>query len=307
MKRTVKQMENESFSTSQIESLAAAHYGMSVIATRLVGELDLNFLLSDQHSGRYVLKIAHAGETLLQLQMQNAIINQLGTSGSGLRVQKIIPSIDGEEIISLDQENGSLRYMRLLTWIEGKPLAKFAHILLPFYLKLGAFCGSLCRALKGFDHPGAHRFMKWDPSQASWIRPHLEKFSGERRAMAHYFYSQFEEFVVPELESLPKSVNYNDANDYNVLLSRGAGIPEVAGVIDFGDAVYTHTVNELAIAIAYATMNKPDPLEAASHIVAGFHSVFPFDTHRDPGGFSYRHCPAAHQRGLRRTQQKKRA
>lgn len=275
MKRTVKQMENESFSTSQIESLVAAHYGMSVIATRLVGELDLNFLLSDQHSGRYVLKIAHAGETLLQLQMQNAIINQLGTSGSGLRVQKIIPSIHGEEIISLDQENGSLRYMRLLTWIEGKPLAKFAPHSAALLFKVGAFCGSLCRALKGFDHPGAHRFMKWDPSQASWIRPHLEKFSGERRAMAHYFYSQFEEFVVPELESLPKSVNYNDANDYNVLLSRGAGIPEVAGVIDFGDAVYTHTVNELAIAIAYATMNKPDPLEAASHIVAGFHSVFP--------------------------------
>ncbi len=275
MNPTVDQMEKDQFSTGKISRLAADHYGKEVSATKLVGELDLNFLLTEQKGQQYVLKIAHAGENLLQLQMQNAIIKQLGGSGGRLHVQEIIPSSQGEEIVFLEQKDGSLRYMRLLSWIEGKPLAKFAPHSASLLFKVGAFCGNLCQALKGFDHPGAHRFMKWDPSQAKWIKPHLDKFSGERGAVVRYFYSQFETIAFPALEGLRKSINYNDANDYNILLTAAAEGPEVAGVIDFGDAVYTHTANELAIAIAYATMNKPDPLEAATHIVSGFHSAFP--------------------------------
>ncbi|MFI5154642.1 MAG: aminotransferase class III-fold pyridoxal phosphate-dependent enzyme [Chitinophagales bacterium] len=275
MKPTVVQMEDDQFSIGRISRLAADHYGKEVRTTKLVGELDLNFLLSDQSGEQYVLKIAHAGENLLQLQMQNAIIRQLGDSGGRLLVQKIIPSSQGEEIVSLVQKDEGLRYMRLLTWIKGKPLAKFAPHSASLLFKVGAFCGNLCQVLKGFDHPGAHRFMKWDPSQAEWIRPHLDKFSGEQGAMVRYFYSQFEGFALPALKGIRKSINYNDANDYNILLTDASEETEVAGVIDFGDAVYTHTVNELAIAIAYATMNKPDPLEAATHIVSGFHSVFP--------------------------------
>ena len=51
--------------------------------------------------------------------------------------------------------------------------------------------------------------------------------------------------------------------------------PEVIGVIDFGDMVFSHLVNELAIAIAYGAMNLPDPLGAAIEIARGYASVFP--------------------------------
>lgn len=48
-----------------------------------------------------------------------------------------------------------------------------------------------------------------------------------------------------------------------------------ASIFDFGDALYTATVNELAIAAAYAILHKPDPLAAAAHLVRGYHAAHP--------------------------------
>jgi 4-aminobutyrate aminotransferase-like enzyme len=59
-----------------------------------------------------------------------------------------------------------------------------------------------------------------------------------------------------------------------VLVSHDVNDPKVPGVIDFGDVVYTHTVNELAVAAAYAIMDKPNPLQAACQIVEGYHSEY---------------------------------
>jgi 4-aminobutyrate aminotransferase-like enzyme len=49
----------------------------------------------------------------------------------------------------------------------------------------------------------------------------------------------------------------------------------VTGVIDFGDMVYSQTVNEVAIACAYAMLDKADPLAAAKWVVGGYHQVNP--------------------------------
>ena len=39
--------------------------------------------------------------------------------------------------------------------------------------------------------------------------------------------------------------------------------------------VHSCTINELAIAIAYAILDKPDPISVAQDITAGYHAVFP--------------------------------
>ncbi|MEO2099842.1 MAG: peptidase M23, partial [Flavobacteriaceae bacterium] len=51
--------------------------------------------------------------------------------------------------------------------------------------------------------------------------------------------------------------------------------PQVRSLIDYGDAIYTQTINDLAICCAYAIMDIPDPLEAALPIVRGYHKSFP--------------------------------
>ena len=48
----------------------------------------------------------------------------------------------------------------------------------------------------------------------------------------------------------------------------------VTGLIDFGDMVYSYTVGDLAIAIAYVILDKTDPHAAAVEIVSGYRSEF---------------------------------
>jgi 4-aminobutyrate aminotransferase-like enzyme len=51
----------------------------------------------------------------------------------------------------------------------------------------------------------------------------------------------------------------------------------VSGLLDFGDMLRTHTVNELAIASAYAILDAANPIEAAAALTAGYHRARPLE------------------------------
>jgi len=261
------------FHETEIQNFISKFYGLPCRVTPLPGELDFNFLIQSGE-GKFILKIANANEKKENLELQNEVINHLSKKNIGLSVSQLITSRTNEEILPIENAAVGKRMARLLSWVEGRTLATVNPQNAVLLYQLGKMCGKLCQSLADFDHPVAHRFMKWDPSQAAWIKPHLEKFEGEQKDLVDYFYKLFEQTAIPAFANLRRSVNYNDANDYNVLVSDDLQNPTVPGVIDFGDVVYTHTINELAIAIAYSMMNKPDPLEAAFPIVKGFHSVF---------------------------------
>jgi 4-aminobutyrate aminotransferase-like enzyme/Ser/Thr protein kinase RdoA (MazF antagonist) len=262
------------FSIDALQSFLKNNFGIDGEISTLPGELDLNYFVRSKQNQSFILKIANLNEHRSNLELQNAVINHLSSKQLGLDISKVMKSTDGREIIEINDRESRPRMVRLLTWVEGRV---FAHVnpQTPLLLeRLGELCGKLCQSLSDFDHPNAHRVMKWDISQAEWIRPHLKGFIGERKDLVNYFYSLFEDQAQPVLPTLRQSVNYNDANDYNVLVSHDLQDPHVPGVIDFGDVTYTHTINELAIALAYATMGKPDPLEAACHVVKGFNRAF---------------------------------
>ena len=74
--------------------------------------------------------------------------------------------------------------------------------------------------------------------------------------------------------ALRKSVIHNDVNDNNVLVTKDLAKPKVNAIIDYGDAIHTQIINDLAVTIAYAVMGKPDPLGASIPLVKGYHSKF---------------------------------
>ncbi|MCF8246888.1 MAG: aminotransferase class III-fold pyridoxal phosphate-dependent enzyme [Saprospiraceae bacterium] len=264
------------FTSHQIATLAAEHFNLSISAEQLPGEIDLNFLAKTPTGEKYNLKIAHPDTNREYLEFQNALMARLNSAGLGLKIPQVVPSVSGETITSITAPDGSLRLMRLLTWVEGRCFAEVNPHSPDLLEKVGELCGKLSRALEGFDHPAAHRFLKWDASQAGWTGEFSPQIEGdEKQALAQYFYQLFEKNAVPLLPQLRQSVCYNDANDYNILVSHDPENLVVPGVIDFGDAVFTHTVNELAIACAYAAMHKPDPLAAISHLAKGYHRQFP--------------------------------
>jgi Ser/Thr protein kinase RdoA (MazF antagonist) len=48
----------------------------------------------------------------------------------------------------------------------------------------------------------------------------------------------------------------------------------VTGLLDFGDMVYSYTVGDLAIAIAYVVLDKAEPRAVAEEVVEGYTSEF---------------------------------
>lgn len=262
-----------SFSTDFVNSLIRDLYGLVAEASTLPGELDLNFLINTGNR-KFIFKIANPAEIRENLELQHAVIKQISKQAK-IQTSNVVPALNGQEIVSLNDLNGKIRFVRLLTWVDGKVLAT-AHPHSDLLLEnLGMTLGRLTMSLKDFDHPAAHRFIKWDPRQARWIQKHLHRFSGERLELANYFFDLFLHEISPIESSLRLGVNYNDANDYNVLVDLDPKNPIVPGVIDFGDVTFTFVVNELAIALAYVLMKKPDPMHAARSIISGYHAIYP--------------------------------
>ncbi|HRW98412.1 MAG TPA: phosphotransferase, partial [Cyclobacteriaceae bacterium] len=263
------------YSLEDVAQLIKTHFNLQGKLTPLPGEIDLNYRLETGGDEQFTFKIANSQEKLENLEFQNALMRHLDLAGLGLAIPKVVNGITGKPILTI-QEGEKSRFIRLLTWVEGRPLAKVnPHT--PHVLKqLGGLTGKLSKALQNFSHPASERFIKWDVAQLKWIEPHIARMEDKsRKDLLNHFLKLHREWVSPVEPSLRKSVIYNDANDYNVLVSHDKIDPVIPSVIDFGDAVFSHTVNDLAIALAYGLMDKPDPLGAAFHIVKGYHEIFP--------------------------------
>lgn len=261
-----------SFSLNRIQALAFENFGLEVTVKALPGEIDLNFLLETSSGGKFNLKIANPETGIAYLEFQNALMRRLEAAQLGLAIPQVIASKTGSYITPVEPSG----YMRLLSWVEGRCFADVnPHT--PALLKMvGAMVGKLSKALDGFDHPAAHRFIKWDPSEVEWTAPHIGAIENpDKQAIVQYFLQLFQEKAALLASKLRKSVCYNDANDYNILVSFDPENPTVPGVIDFGDAVFTHTINDLAIACAYAAMHKPDPLTTIFQVAQGYCKEFP--------------------------------
>jgi 4-aminobutyrate aminotransferase-like enzyme len=154
----------------------------------------------------------------------------------------------------------------VLTYLDGDVLADVAHTD-SVLQELGSFVGRTVRALQGFGHPAAHRDLLWSLRDAQRIESYLGCVADdELRELVAYFIDRYRRLVMPQFDALPAQVIHNDANDHNVLVVDG----RVAGLIDFGDMLFGPRVCELAVAMAYALMNKTAPLSAARNVVAGF-------------------------------------
>lgn len=263
-------------SESEAAQLALQFYALDAVATPLPGEYDDNFRLTSRDGREFVLKIMHPARERSFLELQCAALGHLAERASRLPLSRVVPNAHGESFAPVERE-GTPRFVWLLTFLPGTPLALAKPHTPELFRSLGRFLGELDAALQSFSHPAAHRELKWDSSRASWIKGYLDHLpQGPRRALVEEFLALYETEVTPRLAEFRRSVIYGDANDYNVLVGDPVKQPrEISGVIDFGDMHHGLLVSEPAIAAAYAILGKTDPLAAASALVAGFHSAHP--------------------------------
>ncbi|MGH7538266.1 MAG: aminotransferase class III-fold pyridoxal phosphate-dependent enzyme, partial [Gemmatimonadales bacterium] len=267
------------FTPAEAEAIATRRFGATGTARPLPSERDQNFLLRLVDGSRVVLKIAHAGEDRGALELQHLALRRLARRAPGLALPRVLPAVNGAEIVDIPGSEGEIHCARLLAWVPGTVLAEVRPHTPELLESLGQVIAELGTGLEDLDHPAARRALKWDLARAGWVREHLDAVRDERhRAIVARVLDRYDAEVAPVLERLRAGTIYNDANDHNVLV-RGDDpwTRRVVGVIDFGDLVRGPVVCDLAIAAAYAMLGKPDPLAAAARVTAGYHATRPLD------------------------------
>ena len=272
-----KAQPRPSFSEADGARLALELYNVSGPVKELTSERDQNFLIECETGELFVLKIAATAELLETLEFQNAVMAHLGQRVTSGFIPQIRKTNSGEEIAIVDGHNGSTHFVRLLSYYPSALLAEVKTHPPELLHGLGCFLGEIDKALEGFTHMAAQRDLKWDLQKALWIKDYTHHIENpDRRAIVENCIREFETRVMTHAAGLRRSVIHNDANDYNVLVTDdGSGQMVIAGIIDFGDMLHTYTASEVAVAAAYAMLDKDDPLAAAAAIVAGYHQVFP--------------------------------
>jgi 4-aminobutyrate aminotransferase-like enzyme/Ser/Thr protein kinase RdoA (MazF antagonist) len=287
----LEERAGQTITEAEAERLAHDLYGLDVSAKALPGEYDDNFHLTSkpkQSAGvppdsaesrpEFVLKAMHPAREAELIDLQCRALQHLAEKAPQLGLPRVQLLESGEAFTSVPGADPQ-RLVWLLTFVPGRVLGKARPHSRELLQSLGRFLGEMDVALEAFEHPAAHRQLKWDLASAGWIREELGSIEEtSRRALAEKFLALYEQRVVPALPKLRRGVIYGDANDYNVLVGEALPLPRrVVGVIDFGDLHHSIRVAELAIAAAYATLGKAEPLQAAAAVVAGYHSASPLE------------------------------
>jgi 4-aminobutyrate aminotransferase-like enzyme/Ser/Thr protein kinase RdoA (MazF antagonist) len=263
-------------------AIALEHYGIAASAAPLPSERDQNFRLDTSAGERFVLKMSNAADDHALLDAQNAAMAHV-SARKGV-CPRVVMSAGGAPIVSHEGPSGA-HLVRMLSWIPGMPFGAVPRHSTALLEDLGRRVGEIDRALATFDHPAIHRELHWDLAHGvQVIRDCAPAIAGEAfRQQIEGWTLDIARHLDPRLPDLRRSAVHNDANDHNVIVAAGGDVwsrrQRVAGIIDFGDIVHSYVAADPAIAIAYAVLDKPDPLAAATAVVRGYHAAWPL---KDP-------------------------
>jgi len=268
--------QKPSFAAEKVSEFIRSAYNIDGKLTPLLAEWDQNFLLDTGLQEKYVVKIANCGIPEIELDFQNALLAAAGTWKKG-KCPAVVTSNAGKFLESITDENNRQYYVRVLTYISGTPLSCVQPRTLQLLESIGAAAGAFDSSLAGFAHPAMKREQRWDLRRLDWLPAHINFIPDRhRRGIVERLYLQYRARILPTLSKLPASVIHNDINDENLILkapsTRGW---KIAGLLDFGDALWTNTVIELAVVCTYAIMNSDNAVDDAVSIVRGYHSERP--------------------------------
>jgi Ser/Thr protein kinase RdoA (MazF antagonist) len=250
--------------------VAWSSYGIAGPASPLPSERDQNFLLRDPCRGKFVLKIANRDDTPELLDFQHQAMRRIARAGCRAEVPAVVPSTGGGDLASIRDGDGTIYHVRVLSWIEGTVLAEARPRSSRLFESVGASMAEIDRALLGLVHPAMHRVLQWDLRHAGLARDKAHLLPSALRSWVERAFDRWEAI---DWGSLRHAVIHGDANDHNVLVRE----ERMTGLLDFGDMVHSAVVGELAIALAYAMLDEPEPLEAAAALIRGYHGIMPLE------------------------------
>lgn len=247
--------------------------------TPLPSDRDLNFRI-DGRSGTIVLKVYSPSEPRARVECEDAAVRQLLDREPDFPTPRPRLVEDGPfaglTLAECDDASGRRCLVRAVEWCDGTLWAERSAT--PELLRdLGTQLARLDRALADFDHPGLRQDFSWSLLTATHTSSSLLEHVPDpaRRELLERRFRWFDRGFQQRLEDAPRSAIHNDANDYNLLVAHGLRPRKLAALLDFGDLVRSPRVSELGVALAYALLDRRDPVADAQHLVAGYQSCLP--------------------------------
>lgn len=259
-----------SFKKFEIKKIVYDIFGFSVDVKNLDSDRDQNFYLHTSSNEEFVLKIYNSNESIDVIDLQSNVLDHFQNNQSQLiTAPKIINTINGGKVGRIKKNN--LEYcLRLVSYVRGCQLKDVDQGLVSYY-DLGSFIGELYKVLDSFSDPNAKRKIPWDISNIEFLKNRLTMYSdSKKKSIISYFIKSYEDKIVRNNNVLPKSIIHNDCNDHNIIVKN---YNTIYGVIDFGDMVYSYTVAEPAVAIAYAVLGKKKMFEITGQMLKGYCSI----------------------------------
>ncbi len=260
------------FSEQQLLQLLADNYQLAGALKPLDGYCDQNLLLTTVTGSHYIVKVANSAEKSLALAMQNAAMTHL--TNKALAVPHALVNKQQQQLTLITDACGVKFYLRVLSYLAGGFYADNINEKhqIELWQSLGKFIAEINNGLSDFSHPGAYRFFEWDLAHGFAIcqtKKHL--LNAAEQELVAYFLGIYQTQTMALLAQCRQGVIHNDANNYNLLVNSTDCASSVIGLIDFGDMVFSHVINELAITCAYALMKQEEPINALVTIVASYH------------------------------------
>ncbi len=248
-----------------IREFIRAEYGIEATLTRLAGENE-NYLVRANDGTDYVLKLADDGTTTAMIEMESLAVNRLMEEGLSIGLPRVIPTLKGKNEARANLGKDLIRG-RLISFVAGKAWCETLPASTDRLEHLGGIIGKLARILSPLSHPAGEITHHWDLSQADQHRPLIPLVrEPERIKILEKIFLWFEAIFIPVRETLPRGPIHGDINDDNVLVQAD----RVSGLLDFGDCIVNPVICDLAIALAYHTLDEADPLGAAAVITGAY-------------------------------------
>jgi 4-aminobutyrate aminotransferase-like enzyme/Ser/Thr protein kinase RdoA (MazF antagonist) len=254
-----------------VQRFLQSKYDISAEIKVLDGHVDKNLLLIVDGTPKYVLKLTTDLTSKPFLKAQHQIFEHLGNINNYVFPQ-VITGCDGKSIYLYTDDDGHQFLARILKYVPGRFLAEIPKSKDLLY-NFGQFLAIMDMSLADIHSSEIMiRHYDWDLQHFPEYEDYLSHISDPaRKKLISHFLLQFREHISPIQHHLRKSIIHHDANDWNVLSDE----KDILGIIDFGDLVYSYTINEAVVGATYIALDSNDPLSRISSLLQGYHIRFP--------------------------------
>ena len=260
---------HEPVDVALVSTLLEKHYRVSGDLERLATEKDDTFRLRSD-SGGYLVKVSPPDEPAAVVALQTAAMRFLEGAAPELPVQRVRLTVDGDDNLTIETDDGRPRFLRVFDFVDGAVLTHTTPDA-DQLAKVGEMLGRVDVALEAFEHPADRRRLVWDIRHFHQLTELVEHTpNAEHRRLAREVFRLFDGSIVPRLGDLETQVIHGDYSPHNVVVDPQSD-DFVTGVIDFGDTMRSAVIFDPAVCMANLLGRTPaHPWLDACTFVAGY-------------------------------------